>query len=281
MDGCTILWCGKYEQNWENEPHSHNYFQMVGILRGGGTVYVNDTAYAIRPERVFLFRPQKTHAILCGEKGQERPTLLDVKFTLNDPQLAEDLAGLGATFRPKDFAWFARCFDRIIEESAQQRPYYYAMVNGYLFQMLVRMARERLGQPDVPPEVEPVHVASLKGVDVNALMQYIQSNYSRPITLEALSAFAGVNKTTLIDIFREVCGAPPIRYINRVRLNKAKELLANTDAGVGEIGELGGLQSVHYFSRVFKAKEGVTTMEYRARNLKSRYFTYPGRGAQL
>jgi len=34
MNECSILWCGKYHQNWENELHCHNYFQMVGILSG-------------------------------------------------------------------------------------------------------------------------------------------------------------------------------------------------------------------------------------------------------
>ena len=41
MNECSILWCGKYHQNWENELHCHNYFQMVGILSGSGTVYVD------------------------------------------------------------------------------------------------------------------------------------------------------------------------------------------------------------------------------------------------
>ncbi len=42
MNECSILWCGKYRQNWENEPHCHNYFQMVGILSGSGRFYVED-----------------------------------------------------------------------------------------------------------------------------------------------------------------------------------------------------------------------------------------------
>ena len=51
MNECSILWCGKYHQNWENELHCHNYFQMVGILSGSGTVYVDDQPYEIEKER--------------------------------------------------------------------------------------------------------------------------------------------------------------------------------------------------------------------------------------
>ena len=38
MKECSILWFGKYHQNWENDLHQHNYFQMIGILNGSGTV---------------------------------------------------------------------------------------------------------------------------------------------------------------------------------------------------------------------------------------------------
>ena len=84
MNECSILWCGKYHQNWENELHCHNYFQMVGILSGSGTVYVDDQPYEIEKEQVFLLCPQQLHAIHCGEKNAAPLKMLDVKFTVAD-----------------------------------------------------------------------------------------------------------------------------------------------------------------------------------------------------
>ena len=49
-------------------------------------------------------------------------------------------------------------------------------------------------------------------------------------------------------------GTTPIRYINRIRLRKAKELLVNTDTSVSEIADLVGFQSIHYFSRFFQSE---------------------------
>ena len=89
MNECSILWCGKYHQNWENELHCHNYFQMVGILSGSGTVYVDDQPYEIEKEQVFLLCPQQLHAIHCGEKNAAPLKMLDVKFTVADPALFE------------------------------------------------------------------------------------------------------------------------------------------------------------------------------------------------
>ena len=168
MNECSILWCGKYHQNWENELHCHNYFQMVGILSGSGTVYVDDQPYEIEKEQVFLLCPQQLHAIHCGEKNAAPLKMLDVKFTVADPALFEDLVRVGDMFHLQDFGWFVRFFDKIIAESAQQRPYYYSIISGYLLEMLVRIVRERLGQPAAAPEEEAPRVATFKGVDVAA-----------------------------------------------------------------------------------------------------------------
>lgn len=281
MNECSILWCGKYQQNWENELHCHNYFQMVGILSGSGTFYVEDEPHAIEKEQIYLLQPHQMHAIHCGEKNAAALHMLDVKFTVADPALFEDLVRVGNLFRLQQFDWFLRFFDRILSESTRQEPYYYSMISGYLTEMLVRIVRERLGTCAQAPDAEPPRVEMFKGVDVAALMQYINFNYSRIICLEDLSALAGVNRTALIGIFKELYGTTPLQYINRIRLMKAKELLANTDASVSEIAELVGFQSIHYFSRFFKAKENCTPMEFRMRNAQSRYFTYTRPNGEL
>ncbi len=273
MNECNILWCGKYHQNWENELHSHNYFQLVGISSGSCTIYVDDTPYPVLRDTVFLFCPEQMHAIHQSNDGAPLK-MLDVKFTVSDPQLFMDLTRLGGPLKLQDFGWFKRFFDKIILESSQQLPYYYTLISSLLFEMLVRLVRESKGEPTLDAEDGELAVKSFKGVDVAALMQYIDFNYARIISLEDLSNLANVNKTTLISIFKEIYGTTPIRYINRIRLRKAKELLVNTDTSVSEIADLVGFQSIHYFSRFFKSKEGYTPMEYRMRNGQSRYFHF-------
>lgn len=274
MNKCDILWCGKYHQNWENELHCHNYFQMVGIFSGKGTLVVNDNTFEIDKEHMYLFSPQQMHAIYCSNNNLTPLKLLDIKFNIADPGLFRDLIDLGFKLKIDDFGWFTRLFDKIISESAQQKPYYYSVISGYLNEMLVRIVREGKGIPTANNDEDLPHINTYKGIDVKSLMQYIDFNYSHIISLEDLSTLAGVNKTTLISIFKEVYGTTPIRYINRVRLRKAKELLVNTDTSVSEIADLVGFQSIHYFSRFFKAKEKCTPMEYRMYNGQNRYFSF-------
>lgn len=277
MHACNIFWCGKYHQNWENDLHSHNYFQLVVILSGSGTVWVDDVPYEISKEQAYLFLPLVEHAIFCGKKDAPPLQMLDIKFAVNHPLLFADLSKLGNMLTLGDFSWFTHKFDKIIEESARQKPFYSDVTNAYLLEMLVHIVREQLGIPERTDGLDtPVSdVPSYKGMDVRALMEYIDFNYSHIISLEDLSRLAGVNKTTLISIFKEIYGTTPIRYINNLRLRKAKALLENSDLSISEIAELVGFQSIHYFSRFFKAKENCTPMEFRMGRSQSRYFTFP------
>lgn len=278
MKECSILWFGKYHQNWENDLHQHNYFQMVGILNGSGTVSFDDGNVPIAKEKIFLFPPQCLHAVHCDPKASSPLKMIDVKFSVSDPNLFEDLLKVGREFTLNNFNWFSMNFERILKESSAKEKYYYNMINMHLYMVLAGIVREKvLGRfdPEVELEEQPQELVSkFKGINVEQLMQYVNFNYSNIISLDDLSRLANVNKTTLICIFKELYGTTPIQYINRLRMQKAKELLANTDTSIGEIAELIGFQSIHYFSRYFKLKENCTPVEYRIRNTESKYFTF-------
>lgn len=273
MAECNILWSGKYHQNWETDLHSHNFFQMIGFEGGNGSIQIDEATLSVDPRQGYLVLPQQMHSIYCAESTQPLK-ILDIKFSVSNPELFQDLVNMECRFEGENFTKFQYVFNKIISESALQQPYYYSLISGYLYEMLIFLLRnvKGLSQPENIPE--PVVSKQFKGVDVEQLMQYIHFNYSNIISLDDLSAMAKVNKTTLISIFKDLYGTTPIRYVNSIRLQKAKELLVNTDTSVGEIAELIGFQSIHYFSRYFRSKENCTPIEYRMRNAKCRYFNY-------
>ena len=64
-------------------------------------------------------------------------------------------------------------------------------------------------------------------------------------------------------MFKESTGENFIEYLTNVRIEKAKELLNNTDYSMKEIGIMVGYADPNYFSRTFKKNVGVTPTEYR------------------
>ena len=57
-----------------------------------------------------------------------------------------------------------------------------------------------------------------------------------------------------------------MQYLTNVRLEKAKELLKNTDAKTYEIAEKVGFSEPNYFSFIFKKNIGLSPSQYRAKN---------------
>ncbi|MBE5040961.1 AraC family transcriptional regulator [Ructibacterium gallinarum] len=103
------------------------------------------------------------------------------------------------------------------------------------------------------------------------LKQYIESNYTQPLTLKELADFAHLHPNYLIRFFKKNIGVPPMRYIMQVKLEKAESLLENTNIPVSELAELLGFSDMNHFYKRFKSYAGKSPTEFRSsfRKIKS------------
>jgi YesN/AraC family two-component response regulator len=86
-------------------------------------------------------------------------------------------------------------------------------------------------------------------------------NYARSLTLSELSNYSGVSVSYLGYIFKSVTGRSPIDYLIEIRINMAKNLLKD-GVSVTETSSLVGFNDIYYFSKVFKAREGISPSKY-------------------
>ena len=66
-----------------------------------------------------------------------------------------------------------------------------------------------------------------------------------------------------IRSFKRYMGVTPMQYVTSIRINKAKELLKNTNYSIQEISGRLGYQSTQAFDRVFKRETGMKPLEFR------------------
>jgi len=93
--------------------------------------------------------------------------------------------------------------------------------------------------------------------------KFIQKNYGERITLGTVSNYVGFSKTYFSRIFTEETGDNFINYLTNVRIERAKELLKNTDMKIYEICEKVGYPNIEHFSRTFKKIVGVSPLQYK------------------
>lgn len=111
----------------------------------------------------------------------------------------------------------------------------------------------------------PMDAQGLSPEEINALMvDYLRTNYRIEITLSRLAEQLGFSSEYLTKIFKKHNGDTPIKYITKLRIDEAKQLLVNEPSmEVKKIGEYVGYPDSFYFSRVFKSSTGEYPSEYR------------------
>jgi len=98
---------------------------------------------------------------------------------------------------------------------------------------------------------------------VDIAKEYIKNNYSKPLSLDEVSYYVNISPYYFSKIFKEGTGENFIEYLTNIRIEKAKELLGNSDYSMKEICVMVGYSDPNYFSRSFKKNVGVTPTEYK------------------
>ena len=96
-------------------------------------------------------------------------------------------------------------------------------------------------------------------------MLYIQENYNKDISLDDVSGIVNISPYYFSKIFKEETGENFIEYLTKVRIEKAKEFLAQPDISIKEAGIRSGYTDPNYFSRIFKKQTDMTPSEYKTR----------------
>jgi len=98
-------------------------------------------------------------------------------------------------------------------------------------------------------------------------IQYLQTNYMRKLTLEEIANSVHISPTYLSRVFKRETGTSMVDFLNRIRIEKSKELLANHQIRLIEVALQCGFESQSYFNRMFKQVCGMTPQQYRNLNL--------------
>lgn len=129
-----------------------------------------------------------------------------------------------------------------------------------------RVSNEALYLP--PVRVVTRHSTSLFAVDepvVTAALHYIRNHVSEPLLVSTIAAALTVRRRVIEERFRTLLGRSILDEIHRVRIDKAKELLANTDLHMSEVARQSGFSTPQRMATLFRKRTNVTPSEYRRR----------------
>ena len=107
-------------------------------------------------------------------------------------------------------------------------------------------------------------------LDEQALCQsaihFMQEHLENRMTLQQAAAYIGYSQSHFSALFRRQTGMSPHAYYNRLKMERACQLLSETDLKVNQICHKLGIDDQYYFSRLFSKTIGMSPTEYRERH---------------
>ena len=125
-----------------------------------------------------------------------------------------------------------------------------------LCKLIIKLLRE---------DMSPAHATTKHNLDrglFRDITEFLKYNVGKNLTLEEISHHAGISKTALKQLFYQKAGCGAYEYFIRLKIDRAKTYIRESNYNFTQIAELLGYSSVHYFSAQFKARVNMTPTEY-------------------
>ncbi|GGO90024.1 transcriptional regulator [Wenjunlia tyrosinilytica] len=100
---------------------------------------------------------------------------------------------------------------------------------------------------------------------IRAAQTWILDNLERPLHVDEIAERANMSTRNFARVFRREVGTPPGRYVERMRIARARELLETTELTASQIARRCGFAAPETFFRSFGRALGLTPTEYRNR----------------
>lgn len=217
--------------------HSHSHAQLLLPLQGSIYIETNASKHFINENYLGFLPPECQHAYK-GESGNEF-------LVLNIPESMvpkEDMENLhGASRLTFDERWKAIRYLIMSETGCNKSS---AALNKLFYYFYNYITENTL--PD-----------SIK---------YINEHYPEDISIKILADIEHYNESYYCEWFKRRTELSPMEYIKKLRMEKAKELLAGTDYSVLQIAEQVGYSFNSSFSRIFKEAEGISPAHFRRKS---------------
>ncbi|MFW6270472.1 MAG: helix-turn-helix domain-containing protein [Bacillota bacterium] len=146
-----------------------------------------------------------------------------------------------------------------IEEAVQQQPGYQFILENLNLQITINLLRTL--KSNCTYHTKKINYSETKSI--NYIINYLNENYDQDFSLEQIASLANYSPFHFIRLFKAKTGKTPFAYLFDIKINKAKQLLKNSDLSITDICFASGFNNRSHFSVVFKRKTGYSPSQYR------------------
>ena len=235
--------------------HFHEYY-VIGYMEGGKRrLSCKNKEYLLERGNLVLFHPGDNHA--CAQYGNRALDYRGVNISKDVMlELAEEITGsreLPGFSANVLFDDEAACYLKPLHEMLMTGSREFCKEENLL--LLLSLLIQHYGQPFE-------HCALECREDVERACTFMEEHYPEHVSLDQLCHCAGLSKSTLLRAFTKSKGVTPYRYLETVRIHKAKKLLEQGIAPIDAALQTGFADQSH-FTNYFSSFMGISPGMYR------------------
>ncbi len=256
----------KNHTRYEMSAHWHSELEIIRILQGELKVRLNNQNYTAKEGDVIFVNPETVHAaspdacvyeclifhidFLDTDINSCRffvESILNREFAINE-------------YTPAELSVFHTSVDNAFEAIKNKSSGYKFKVIGALYAMLGVIVDEHL-YSSVNSDTS---IANNKNIPkLKRVLIFLRENYNIQLTLTDMAKAVGMSPKYFCYFFKEMTGKTPVEYLNAYRIEKASQILLNSDQSVTEIAFSCGFNDLSYFIKTFKAHKNISPAKFR------------------
>lgn len=246
--------------------HWHKEWELIRLRRGSLSIRADEQTFTAQAGDILLLPESTLHGGDPSGDCEYECFLFDLHGLFRTSEIIKRhlrpfyrLERIPLVLYPAgQYPTVAAAAARIMAGCSEGRWDELALLGGLcdLFAQLQRLALYTVGT--TLPSARSQQLASIKSV-----LDYVEQEYTSPITLGDLSARAGMSPNYFCRVFRQITHQTPIEYVLSYRVEQAAILLSDSELPITAVSLNCGFNDHSYFNRVFRRLKGVTPRQYR------------------
>lgn len=253
----------------DDDMHRHIFFELVYIVNGTATHHLGEEETKLNAGDFFIIDTGSAHCyrdtkdfeivnclFLPEYVDRALSSCTSLSSLLSNQVLRfgvpMDICAADRIFHDDD-GTIGKIIKNMEDEFNEKQTGYIELLRCHLTQILVYAVRTS----EEDEQSHTFHPAT------KSIVSYLKEHFAEPLSLENLSLSLNYTPQYLSNLFRKDTGMTIQLFLQRLRVEKACNLLDNQDLRLAEVARMVGYSDVKHFSMVFKSHKGVTPKEFR------------------
>jgi AraC-like DNA-binding protein len=250
--------------------HFHPEYELHHVVATSGHYFVGDYIGNFEPGNLVLTGPNLPHNWVSDVAGGAivplrsrvlqftEEFIADAMVLLPELSACDDLletSRRGALFSPAAAVQCAPLLAELVTAQGIRRIEVFLGLLGILSRAEVTTLTSTNYLPDP---------SGFMSAGINEALAYINANLTEPFSETDLAGIAGLSPSTFSRSFRRHTGLALVKYVNRLRINLACQLLMGPDEiKIADVCFSSGFNNISNFNRQFQAQKGMTPSRFR------------------